>query len=84
MRWRLCSQIKRTENDRLYANQLGQAIILRLPNPLYNWLIWDASIRSMHEKENIYCDMCRRKRVIAILDIVDNNDVYIFERTFIS
>ena len=66
--------MKRTENDRLYANQLGQAITLLLPNPLYNWLISDACIRlSIQEKENIYCDMCRRKRVIAILDIVDDN-----------
>ena len=32
----LHNQITNTVNDRLYASQLGQAITLPFPNPLYN------------------------------------------------
>ena len=35
----LYKQITSTENDRLYASQLGQAITLPFPNPLYKRLI---------------------------------------------
>lgn len=49
----LYKQITSTENDRLYASQLGQAITLPFPNPLYKRLIWDVRIQSSMQ-ERVY------------------------------